>query len=454
MPTHRLHNLEAEQSVIGALLLDPLSSDRIGTLNPAHFYDAANRLIFTEILRMIGAGLAVDVVTVAEELMESGHEKQTGGLAYLGELVSNTPGSKAIAGYAGKVIGKAIERQLLAASESIRDTVTGAGSTKEKIASAQAAVMGITEAMTTNATRSLRDVLLSAAEVIEQRSQGVVNCLPTGFCDLDRQLGGGLRPGNLILVAGRPSMGKTALSVNIAMQAARDKHSTLFLSMEMTEQEISDRLIAQAGSVYLSDVIAGNMEGDPGERIMAAMSRLVDCSLHIDTQGGLTYFDVASKARSTKRQHGLDLLVIDYLQLMSGTGDNRNSQIEVITRSMKALAKELNVPIILLSQLSRDCDKRPNKRPMLSDLRDSGSIEQDADIVMFVYRDELYNTESPDKGTGEIIVGKNRQGQTGMVRMLFEGCYSRFADLPGHWMPAEQHRNAPYAVKRKGLSVA
>ena len=454
MTPHRLHNLEAEQSVIGALLLDPLSSDRIGTLKPAHFYDAANRLIFTEILRMIGAGLSVDVVTVAEELMEAGHEEQTGGLAYLGELVSNTPGSKAIAGYAGKVIGKAIERQLLAASEAIRDTVTGAGSTKEKIAAAQAAVMGITESMTTNATRSLRDVLLSAAEVIEQRSQGIMNCLPTGFCDLDRQLGGGLRPGNLILVAGRPSMGKTALAVNIAMQAAREKHTTLFLSMEMTEQEISDRLIAQAGSVYLSDVIAGNMEGDPGERIMAAMSRLVDCSLHIDTQGGLTYFDVASKARSTKRQHGLDLLVIDYLQLMSGTGDNRNSQIEVITRSMKALAKELNVPIILLSQLSRDCDKRTNKRPMLSDLRDSGSIEQDADIVMFVYRDELYNTESPDKGTGEIIVGKNRQGQTGMVRMLFEGCYSRFADLPGHWMPQEQHRNAPYAAKRKGLSVA
>ena len=205
--------------------------------------------------------------------------------------------------------------------------------------------------------------------------------------------------------------------------------------MEMPEQELADRLIAQSGSVFLSAVLAGDMEGDNGDRIMCAVSILENLPLVIDDQGGLTLFDVASKARSVKRKHGLGLLVLDYLQLMSGDGDNRNQQIEQITRGLKALAKELDIPIIALSQLSRKCEERTNKRPMSSDLRESGAIEQDADVILFVYRDEEYNPNSPDKGTAEIIISKNRQGQNGMVRMSYQGCFTRFNDLDPGWQP-------------------
>ena len=442
----RLYSLESEQSVIGALLLDPLAADRIGALKPEHCYHESHRVIFGEIIRMIAAGKPVDVITVAEELSAHGLDEQTGGLAYLGEMAANTTGSRNIEHYAETVINKALERQLLGVSETIRATVTSVGTTKEKLAAAQAAVMGITEAVAGRQPKVMKEVLIAAAETLTQRSSGNVRCLPTKFVDLDRQLSGGLRPGNLIVLAGRPAMGKTSLGVNIAYQVARSDVPALFLSMEMPEQELADRLIAQAGSVFLSSVLAGDMEGDNGDRIMCAVSILENLPLVIDDQGGLTLFDVASKARSVKRKHGIGLLVLDYLQLMSGDGDNRNQQIEQITRGLKALAKELDIPIIALSQLSRKCEERTNKRPMNSDLRESGAIEQDADVILFVYRDEEYNPTSPDKGTAEIIVGKNRQGQTGMVRMSYQGCFTRFNDLDPGWQP--EHREEPKKHRR------
>ena len=445
----RLYSQESEQSVIGALLIDPLSADRIGALKPEHCYNDAHRIILTEIIRMIAAGKPVDVITVAEELSAHGLDEQTGGLAYLGELAANTAGSRNIGRYAETVTNKALERQLLGASESIRETVTGVGTTKEKLTAAQSAVMAITESVASRQPKVMREVLISAAETLTQRSSGNVRCLPTQFVDLDRQLSGGLRPGNLIVLAGRPAMGKTSLGVNIAYQVARSDVPALFLSMEMPEQELADRLIAQAGSVPLSSVLAGDMEGDNGDRIMCAVSILENLPLVIDDQGGLTLFDVASKARSVKRKHGIGLLVLDYLQLMSGDGDNRNQQIEQITRGLKALAKELDIPIIALSQLSRKCEERTNKRPMSSDLRESGAIEQDADVILFVYRDEEYNPNSPEKGTAEIIISKNRQGQNGMVRMSYQGCFTRFNDLDPGWQP--EHREQPMKRTRKGM---
>jgi replicative DNA helicase len=221
--------------------------------------------------------------------------------------------------------------------------------------------------------------------------------------------------------------------------------------MEMSEQEIADRLISQSGSVYLSDVMAGKLTGDSGTMIVEALAKLRRLPLVIDDQGGLNLFDVASKARSVKRKHGLSLLVIDYLQLMSSTGDsreNRNNQLEQITRGMKALAKELGIPIIILSQLNRELEKRPNKRPQMSDLRDSGAIEQDADVILFVYRDEMYNPDSPDKGTAEIVIGKNRQGRTGMVRLCFQGYFTRFMNLSHDWAPTA--RSEPTKSRRTG----
>ena len=445
----RLYSTESEQSVIGALLLDPLSSDRIGALRPEHFYTESHRIILAEIMRMIAAGKPVDVITVAEELSANGQDEQSGGLAYLGELAANSTGSRNIGRYAETVINKALERQLLGASDTIRATVTGVGSTKEKLTAAQSAVMGITEAVASRQPKIMREVLIAAADALTQRSSGNVRCLPSGFIDLDRQLSGGFRPGNLVVLAGRPAMGKTSLAVNIAFQVAKHGTPSLFLSMEMPEQELADRLIAQAGSVFLSSVLAGDMEGDNGDRIMYAVSVLESLPLVIDDQGGLTLFDVASKARSVKRKHGLGLLVLDYLQLMSGDGDNRNQQIEQITRGLKALAKELDIPIIALSQLSRKCEERTNKRPMNSDLRESGAIEQDADVILFVYRDEEYNPASADKGTAEIIISKNRQGQNGMVRMSYQGCFTRFNDLDPGWQP--EHRDEQPKRTRKGM---
>ena len=433
----RLHSLESEQSIIGALLIDPLAADRLGSLRPEHCYNEAHRVILAEIIRMVAAGKPVDVITVAEELSAHGHDEQTRGLAYLGELAANSAGSRNIGRYAETVTNKALERQLLGASETIRATVTGVGTTKEKLTAAQSAVMGITESVASRQPKIMREILISAAETLTQRSSGNVRCLSSGFVDLDRQLSGGFRPGNLIVLAGRPAMGKTSLAVNIAYQVARHGSPSLFLSMEMPEQELADRLIAQSGSVFLSAVLAGDMEGDNGDRIMCAVSILENLPLVIDDQGGLTLFDVASKARSVKRKHGLGLLVLDYLQLMSGDGDNRNQQIEQITRGLKALAKELDIPIIALSQLSRKCEERTNKRPMNSDLRESGAIEQDADVILFVYRDEEYNPNSPDKGTAEIIISKNRQGQNGMVRMSYQGCFTRFNDLDPGWHPEQ-----------------
>ena len=431
----RLHSLESEQSIIGALLIDPLAADRLGALKPEHFYNEAHRVILAEIVRMVSAGKPVDVITVSEELSAHGRDEQSGGLAYLGDLAANSSGSRNIGRYAETVMNKALERQLLGASEIIRDTVTGVGTTKEKLTAAQSAVMGITESVASRQPKIMREVLISAVETLAQRSAGNIRCLSSGFVDIDRQLAGGFRPGNLIVLAARPGMGKTSLALNIAYQVAKKGSTSLFLSMEMPEQELADRLIAQAGSVYLSSVMDGKMEGESGDRIMCGVSVLDNIPLVIDDQGALTLFEVASKARSVKRKYGLSLLILDYLQLMSGDGDNRNQQIEQITRGLKALAKELDIPIIALSQLSRKCEERTNKRPMNSDLRESGAIEQDADVILFVYRDEEYNPNSPDKGTAEVIIGKNRQGQNGMVRMSYQGCFTRFNDLDPGWQP-------------------
>ena len=437
----RVHSVESEQSVIGGLLLqDSEAIDRIGALRPAHFFTEAHRIIFSAILAMSAENHPIDVITVAERLDADGSSERTGGLAYLGQITSNTPSSKNIRRYADVVIGKAMERSLIAAADDIRCAATGIGSTREKLNKAQSAVMAITESVEPSSPQTIRDVLIRSVGMLQKRGEGGESGLPTGFDDLDHRLTGGMRPGNLIIVAGRPAMGKTAFAVDVAMRVAMTGQPALVLSMEMGDTELADRLIANAGRVPLSAVLAGDMEGENGDRIMTAVGKLHDIPLIIDEQGGLTMFDVASKARSVKRKHGLSLLVVDYLQLMSGDGDNRNSQIEQITRGMKALAKELRVPIVLLSQLSRKCEERTNRRPIPSDLRESGAIEQDADIIVFVYRDEVYSPDSPDKGTAEIIIGKNRQGAIGTVRLAYIGDQTRFEQLAHGWQPAEREQ--------------
>lgn len=449
----RLHSPNSEQAVLGALLIPGSNAvDGIGQLKPGHFFNEAHRIIFGEIVTMAAQAIAIDPVTVAERLDAAGLSEKTGGLAYLGELSMNTPSAANIGRYAKTVVDKAQDRALLAALDQIQAIASGIGATKDKLAAAQSAIMAITEAAEPKKPKLIREVLIRAVATIERRGDGTDTALATGFDALDAKLSGGFRRGNLIIIAGRPGMGKTALAGGVSFNVASGSVPTLFLSMEMGDTELADRLIAIAGRVPLDAILAGDMEGDAGDRILAGTARLHELPLLIDEQGGLTFFDIASKARSVKRQHGLGLLIIDYLQLASGDGDTRNSQIEGITRGLKALAKELEIPIIALSQLSRNCESRPNKRPMLSDLRESGAIEQDADIVLMCYRDDYYNPNSPDAGTAEIIIAKNRQGSTGMARLAYIANQTRFETLDSTWRPAPAEQ--PFAHKnRKGFSA-
>lgn len=447
----RLHSNDAEQSVLGALLLPGSNAvDRLGNLKPGHFFTEAHRLIFSEIVAMAAKGHAIDPVTVAEQLDSAGLSDKTGGLAYLGELASNTPSSANAGRYAQVVVEKALERELVAVSDQIQAIASGIGTTAEKLAAAQSAIMSITETAEPRKPQLIRDVLVRAVAAIERRGEGHDAALATGYPALDVKLSGGFRRGNLVIVAGRPGMGKTAFAGCMALHAALSGVPTLFLSMEMADTELADRMIAIAGRVSLADILDGNMVGEAGDRILAGTARLHELPMVIDEQGGLSLFDIASKARSVKRQHGLGLLVVDYIQLAAGDGKNRNCEIEVITRGLKSLAKELQIPVIALSQLSRKCEDRTNRRPLPSDLRESGAIEQDADAILFVYRDEEYNPNSPDAGTAEIIIAKNRQGSTGMARLAYIANQTRFASLASDWRPAAVDR--PFAQKkRKGF---
>ena len=449
----RLHSPDSEQAVIGALLLPGSNAvDRIGQLKPGHFFTEAHRVIFGEILAMAAQGQPTDPVTVAERLDVAGLSEKTGGLAYLGELANNTPSAANIGRYAQTVVDKALERELVAAADQIQAIASGVGSTAEKLADAQQSIMRISEAAEPRKPQLIRDILVRAVAAIERRGDGLDNAMSTGFPAIDAKLSGGFRRGNLIVIAGRPGMGKTALAGCMSFHAASCDVPTLFLSMEMADTELADRMIAIAGRVPLAEILDGNMEGEAGDRILAGTVRLHELPLIIDEQGGLSLFDIACKARSVKRQYGLGLLVVDYIQLAAGDGKNRNSEIEVITRGLKALAKELQIPVIALSQLSRKCEDRTNRRPLPSDLRESGAIEQDADVILFVYRDEEYNQNSPDAGTAEIIIAKNRQGSTGMVRLAYIAAQTRFATLAHDWRPAVVDR--PFAAKnRKGFAA-
>lgn len=445
----KLHALPSEQSVIGALLQDPRCAERIADLNPEHFYDAGHRLIFTQILSMLADKKPIDAVTVAEALDETGQGELTGGLAYLGEMAINTPGSANVEAYAKSVRARAQERLLVAAAEAIYAIAQSQIPLPEKLSKAQQTVMSITEATLVKTPRPMREIMPGMMDTIQARAEGKEQCLSTGFIGLDQKLNGGFRPGNLILVAGRPGMGKTALAANMALFAAQKGASTLFLSMEMNTQELTDRLIAQAANIPLQAILTGALTKTHVEQLQSAIERFKSLPLTIDEAGAQNHREVASIARSVKRKEGLDLLVVDYLQLMEGEGESRNQALESITRGLKALAKELMIPVIALSQLSRKCEERQNKRPILSDLRESGALEQDADIILFVYRDEIYRRHTPDLGTGEIIIGKNRQGQTGMERLGYEGQYTRFTELASNWQARSITSAAPHI--RRGL---
>ena len=449
------HSPEAEQSVLGGLLLENMAWDRIGdVISEADFYRRDHRLIYRHIAELIRSSSPADVVTVAESLQQAGQLGQAGGLAYLASLAQNTPTATNIRRYAEIVRERSIMRRLVEVGSEIADSAFNPQGrhVSQLLDAAEKSVFQIAESGR-NGKQSFRDMGQLVAEVVERidhlynrDNPDDVTGLTTGFADLDRMTSG-LQPGDLIIVAGRPSMGKTAFSVNIAENVALETgEAVAIFSMEMGGAQLVMRMIGSVGRLDQHKIKTGRLQDDDWQKLTYAVGRLSEAPVHIDESPGLTVLEVRARARRLARQYNdrLGLIVIDYLQLMSGSGTtrdaNRATELGEISRSLKSLAKELKVPIIALSQLSRTVEHRPDKRPMMSDLRESGAIEQDADLILFMYRDEYYHPDSPDKGLAEVIIGKHRNGPTGRVRLAFLGHYSRFenAASPGGGWPADE----------------
>jgi len=440
------HSIEAEQSVLGGLLLDNQAFDRVGdVLTADDFYRRDHRLVFNAISALIESGSPADVVTVSEWLGKSGELESAGGLAYLGALANNTPSAANISAYASIVRERSVLRELLRAASDISSATfqTDGRSAGELLDFAEKRIFDISERGHRRGEFSPISRLLSEAvdriDVL-YRSPSPITGVATGFNDLDAMTSG-LQPADLVIIAARPSMGKTSLAMNMAENAAvGHKIPVAVFSMEMPGSQLAMRMMASLGRINAHRLRTGKLDDDDWPRLTSAVSLLNEAPIFIDDTAGLTAMELRARARRLKREHGLGLVIVDYLQLMqaSESDENRATEISNITRALKGLAKELHVPVIAMSQLNRSVEQRQDKRPVMSDLRESGAIEQDADVILFIYRDEVYNKESPHKGTADIIIGKQRNGPTGEVRLTFLGEYTRFenytsAGYEGHY---------------------
>jgi replicative DNA helicase len=430
------HSIEAEQAVLGGLMLDKNAWDNVGDVVRAdQFYRPDHQLIFSSIATLAQDGKPCDVVTVSTQLESLGKLDEAGGLAYLATLSRDTPTAANARAYAEIVRERALLRDLIASGNDIAASVfVNEGQTaRELVERAEQRIFQIAEGSARGKGYVLaRDELPKLIDQIDewQRNPDGLRGLGTGFIDFDR-ITGGLRPGDLIIVAGRPSMGKTTFAMNIAENAALDlkRHAAVAVfSMEMPSDQLLMRMLASIGQVPLGAIRSGKLNDEHWNRMVGASGQLRDAKMFIDETPALTPTELRARARRIKREHGLDLVVVDYLQLMQvpGTQDNRATEIAEISRGLKALAKELAVPVIALSQLNRGVEQRENKRPVMSDLRESGGIEQDADIILMLYRDEVYNPQSPAKGVAEIIITKHRNGEIGTFQLTFKGELTKF----------------------------
>lgn len=424
------HSDEAEQSVLGALLIDNNAIDRMGNLTEQQFFTEAHRLIFKAIRMQAALGKAWDAVTIAGLLEKHGKLNVVGGMAYLGELAMAVPSSANIGCYSEIVADRAMRRSIMEAAAELTEMAVSGADVAVAMDRAQSRLLAITEGVKTNEPRSISQILSEHMDVIDRRMSAEKKGITTGLDELDSMLNGGWHRGQVIVLAARPSMGKTALSLHNAIEAARAGFGALYLSMEMVASELADRAVAAYGRVQLSSLLTGDMKSEEWSGVTAAVGRLHELPLHVVDRPGLTYFQVATYARRHKRKHGLDVLVLDYLQLMAGdSSDKRHAQIEEITRGLKVLAKELNVAVLLLSQLSRKTEDA--RRPKLSHLRDSGSIEQDADVVLFIHREEVDNPDTAHKGYADVYIAKNRQGRLGRIGVTYIGAQVRFEPFDG-----------------------
>lgn len=438
-----IFNQDAEQSVLGGLLLDNDAYDHLGNLTARHFYRGDHQAIFTEIQHLIESGKPADVVTLSDKL------RGETTLAYLHDLTINTPSAANIGRYADIVRAFAQRRALIELAGQAQEQANSPNADPAQVIDAlRSGLDRIAEQRLKSEPIKVSDDLQRYFQELVKRAGGEgPRAISTGFTDLDKKMMGGIRGGELIVVAARPKMGKSAFAFNVATFVARE-HSVLVLSMEMPRNQIHDRNIASIGEIDLPRVIdPRRLTQADWDRLTPAIHHIELLNLHIDDQGALRLMDVRAKARAVKRRAGLDLLVIDYLQLMEGDGDNRNAQIEGITRGLKALAKELDIGILLLSQLNRSLEQRPNKRPMPSDLRDSGAIEQDCDVALFLYRDEVYNEHTQDKGICEVNVGLIRQGEPGTIGLRYVGRQTKFTSLEAGYV----FGLPPIKAKRGGL---
>ncbi len=428
------HNLEAEQSVLGSLLIDRDAIIRVASVvKPEDFYHGANGVIYQAILDLYNRREPTDFLTLSDELGRKERLDQVGGIAYLSSLLNAVPTAVHVE-YYGKIVERtATLRRLIDAGAAIvgigyRDGID----TEEALDLAQRAIFDISQGRSSRDFQTIADVLERFFDQIDylQQHRGNVVGVPTGFTDLD-QLTGGLQKSDLIIVAARPSVGKTAFALGLAYGAAVQHGRTVgVFSLEMSAEQLVQRLLSTETGVDSHRLRLGQIDDHEWDRVSRAFGRLAEAKIYIDDSAGLNVMEVRTKARRLQAEHGLDMLVIDYLQLMHARrSENRVQEISEISRGLKGLARELNIPVIALSQLSRAVETRSDHHPMLSDLRESGSIEQDADIVMFLYRDEVYDPNSERKGIAEIIVAKHRNGPVGTINLRFFEKTARFADL-------------------------
>ncbi|MAT94528.1 MAG: replicative DNA helicase [Halioglobus sp.] len=432
------HSVEAEQSVLGGLLLSAEGWDAVAEeVTASDFYRPGHRLIFRQVAQLAEALQPIDVITVADKLEAAGELESAGGLPYLAELAQNTPSASNIRAYAQVVRERASLRRLIAAAQEIAESGFSpeGRSAVELIDEAERRIMQISEeGPKAGGPIDVNPLLKSAVGRIEElfNSGGDITGLSTGFLELDGMTSG-LQPSDLVIVAGRPSMGKTSFAMNLVEHAVlnQDKPILVF-SMEMPADQLIVRMLSSVGRIDQTRIRNGKLEQEDWPKLSAAVNKLKDVPLYIDDTPALTPTEVRSRARRVFRENdGLGMIMVDYLQLMrvAGASEGRTAEISEISRSLKAIAKEFRVPMVALSQLNRSLEQRPNKRPVNSDLRESGAIEQDADVIMFIYRDEVYNEESPDKGVAEIIIGKQRNGPIGTCRLAFMGQHTRFENL-------------------------
>ncbi|MCA9723709.1 MAG: replicative DNA helicase [Kurthia sp.] len=430
------HNQEAEQSVLGAIFLEPQALITASeTLLADDFYQAAHRLIFETMLRLSDLGKAIDVVTVTEELSSRNQLDDVGGISYMTELANAVPTAANIAYYSEIVAQKSLLRKLIrTATKIVEDSFTREDEVAELLAEAEKQIMEVANRSNSGDFKHVKDVLVQTYENVEklQNRKGDITGIPTGFRDLDR-LTAGFQRGDLIIVAARPSVGKTAFALNVAQAVGtQTSENVAIFSLEMGADQLVMRMLCAEGNIDAQVLRTGALTTEDWRKLTMAMGSLSHAGIYIDDAAGVRVNEIRAKCRRLKQESGLGMILIDYLQLIQGSGSsgqNRQQEVSEISRSLKALARELEVPVIALSQLSRGVEQRQDKRPMMSDLRESGSIEQDADIVAFLYREDYYDKETEDANTIEIIVAKQRNGPTDTVKLAFKKEFNKFVSV-------------------------